>query len=585
MCGQCNGLTETIEEIEKAIEKTKLDPKDLSKGEIHDELAFMTRRAKRDVSAWKSHLLRAVNQDKARLDILQNLDNASGLLIQDWAMKFIPRKYRESQTDWFGKRGIPWHVTVAMRKESTSEGSYETLTLCHVFKSCSQDSCAVLAVMSDVFKDLKVVMPQLQSVYYWQDNAGCYHCGNTITIAQKVGQLHGVTVKRIDFCDPQGGKGACDRKSASIKSHMKVYLNSGNNIETSEEMKEAIQSFGGMSSVRVTSCGSPTAATFSNVKLEGVSSISNVEYNDKGIHVWKAYKIGQGKLVSWEKLNIPDISGVPCLTEVNKEGVTGDFTSVKPKRKETLQRQDTEVEGSSESSSSETEKEETSVRIFSCPEEGCLKRYQRYSYLQQHLDSGKHARALEREPLLDQAVYGYAERLEVQTAGIPSVRNVQEVSKEVPLQSTLSMGWKLRSSEIRRKRFTASQKEYLTTKFTIGETTGCKADPVVVARDMMNARGSDGERLFSSDEFLTSQQITTILAKNIGTNSTTQHEIPPRSPAPRQCCQVAVFMYSPIDFSGFQHCLGEGGLPKIRNDGTTKLMTTGYRYPEHKCTL
>ena len=77
----------------------------------------------------------------------------------------------------------------------------------------------------------------------------------------------------------------------------------------------------------------------------------------------------------------------------------------------------------------------------------------------------------------------------------------------------------------------------------------------------------------------------TILAKNIGTNSKTQHEIPPRPPAPMQCCQVAVFMYSPIDFSGFQHCLGEGGLPKIRNDGTTKLMTTGYRYPEHKCTL
>ena len=243
-----------------------------------------------------------------------------------------------------------------------------------------------------------------------------------------------------------------------------------------------------------------------------MSSISNVEYNDKGIHVWKAYKIGQGKLLSWEKLNIPDISGVPCLTEVNKEGVTGDFTSVKPKRKETLQRQDTDVEGSSESSSSETGKEETSVRIFSCPEEGCLKRYQRYSYLQQHLDSGKHARALEREPLLDQAVYGYAERLEVQTAGIPSVRNVQEVSKEVPLQSTLSMGWALRSSEIR-KRFTASQKENLTTKFTIGETTGCKADPVVVARDMMNARGSDGERLFSSDEFLTSQQITSFFSR------------------------------------------------------------------------
>ena len=25
-------------------------------------------------------------------------------------MKYLPRKYRESQTDWFGKRGIPWHI-------------------------------------------------------------------------------------------------------------------------------------------------------------------------------------------------------------------------------------------------------------------------------------------------------------------------------------------------------------------------------------------------------------------------------------------------------------------------------------------
>ena len=38
-----------------------------------------------------------------------------------------------------------------------------------------------------------------------------------------------------------------------------------------------------------------------------------------------------------------------------------------------------------------------------------------------------------------------------------------------------------------------------------------------------------------------------------------------------QCCQVAVFMYSPIDFSGFQHCLGGGGgLQKIYNDGTAR---------------
>lgn len=58
---------------------------------------------------------------------------------------------------------------------------------------------------------------------------------------------HGVTVKYMDFCDPQGGTwvgkgggGGLDRRSAVIKSHMKIYPNSGNNIETSKEIKKAI---------------------------------------------------------------------------------------------------------------------------------------------------------------------------------------------------------------------------------------------------------------------------------------------------------------------------------------------------------
>ena len=37
----------------------------------------------------------------------------------DWAMKHLRSKYRESQADWFGKRGISWHIATAMRK---SEG-------------------------------------------------------------------------------------------------------------------------------------------------------------------------------------------------------------------------------------------------------------------------------------------------------------------------------------------------------------------------------------------------------------------------------------------------------------------------------
>ena len=40
------------------------------------------------------------------------------------------------------------------------------LTFAHIFKSCSQDSCAVVAVMADVIRQLKIAMPRLKTVFY-----------------------------------------------------------------------------------------------------------------------------------------------------------------------------------------------------------------------------------------------------------------------------------------------------------------------------------------------------------------------------------------------------------------------------------
>ena len=118
-------------------------------------------------------------------------------------MKYLPQKYRGSQTDWFGKRGIPWHLTVATRREG---GELQMLAFAHIFKSCSQDSSAVLAVMADVIRQLKIVMPGLKIVCYRQDNAGCYHYGTTLVCAATLGHEEGVKIRRLDFSDPQGGK-------------------------------------------------------------------------------------------------------------------------------------------------------------------------------------------------------------------------------------------------------------------------------------------------------------------------------------------------------------------------------------------
>ena len=62
-------------------------------------------------------------------------------------------------------------------------------------------------------------------------------------------------------------------------------------------------------------------------------------------------------------------------------------------------------------------------------------------------------------------------------------------------------------------------------------------------------------------------------------------QIPTRNTSP--VCPHAVLssciVYVQLISVAFNIALG--GLPKIRNYSTAKLMTTGYRYPEQKCTL
>ena len=157
------------------------------------------------------------------------------------------------------------------------------------------------------------------------------------------------------------------------------------------------------------------------------------------------------------------------------------------------------------------------VPLISCPEEGCVKTYQIFSSLQHHLDLGKHERALENETFLDRAVLAYADRLQEQFCGIPQI----QARKRLNLTShpCLPMGWALKSSHVGRTRFTEKQKDYLTSKFRIGETTGQKADAASVVKSMRTARDSSGNRLFTSSEFLTGQKVSSY-GKNLIEKST-----------------------------------------------------------------
>jgi len=67
-----------------------------------------------------------------------------------------------------------------------------------------------------------------------------------------MGTATGIHVKRVDFSDPQGGKGPCDRKAATIKTHVRKYINENHDVQTAHDFKEAMPSHGEISGVCVT---------------------------------------------------------------------------------------------------------------------------------------------------------------------------------------------------------------------------------------------------------------------------------------------------------------------------------------------
>ena len=83
---------------------------------------------------------------------------------------------------------------------------------------------------------------------------------------------------------------------------------------------------------------------------------------------------------------------------------------------------------------------------------------------------------------------------------------MQSVTAGKQRKTSLSQGWALRQTE-KAAPFNVNQRSYQDEKFLIGQSTGIKADPSQVARNLRNARTGSEKQRVSIDEFLTPQQI------------------------------------------------------------------------------
>ena len=89
-CDQSQSINVVLKDIGQAVQDTTFRSK-----EERDGTLYLYEEAQRSIQEWKSHQLPSVRQDQSRIDVVDLLSPETVLIVNDWAMKFLPQLYRE----------------------------------------------------------------------------------------------------------------------------------------------------------------------------------------------------------------------------------------------------------------------------------------------------------------------------------------------------------------------------------------------------------------------------------------------------------------------------------------------------------
>ena len=183
---------------------------------------------------------------------------------------------------FFGKRGINWHVSCVITKKS--EGTdFDVNCYVHIFDTCSQDWFTVANIIENLLESIKKDNNTIRRIFLRSDNAGCYHNAPLLSALVSISKRLGLNICRYDFSDVQSGKDICDRKISPMKSHMKLWVNEKHNITNAEEMKEALDSHGGIKGCQIAVYKISKDRHETSAKWEGISLLNNFEFRDTEI--------------------------------------------------------------------------------------------------------------------------------------------------------------------------------------------------------------------------------------------------------------------------------------------------------------
>uniref|UniRef100_A0AC34FM14 C2H2-type domain-containing protein n=1 Tax=Panagrolaimus sp. ES5 TaxID=591445 RepID=A0AC34FM14_9BILA len=494
-CDRCLKLVNTLEKIHDIAKTLKSDVEDneivdAAKKRDVDENLIATEAAIQSIKKLQQHFLRSIHSGNYRKDIIASLDANTALLTADWAQKYLIDYYKQTQSDYFARRGMAWHVSHCFTRV---DGELAEHTFIDIIENAVQDSKTVLAILKHNL--LKLKEQNINKIIVRSDNAGAYHSKEIIMSLKHIAEATGVKINHWSFSEPQSGKSSSDRKAATVKNALRAFIDKKNNIETESDFYKALTT--------------PTALphmTISRAKLEDtpiepsgadatktltfppIKQLFDFEVDDTFVKGRQANGIGSGFKIEFEKYK----------------------TFVQQQKLQIIETKTAEIFWNKVKSSA---KVDTDDGMFTCPEEACSASFQNQQDLQSHLDIGIHD--IPKENQADHAMIHFKKRLEEMIEDQTSLSRSNVVgaalSHFVGAESILThfpRGWALADEKKSIKRFSEKQKKYMVQLFEQGlKNSKDMVRPEVAETMMKEANQLDGSPLFLATELLTKHQI------------------------------------------------------------------------------
>ena len=217
-------------------------------------------------------------------------------------MTFQQLRYFEKQSDWYGNRGMSWHISTVICSDPENPGSLELQSYAHLFDACQQDWFAVCSVAEHTLQEIKRQKPHVSKIYLRLDEAGCYHNNFLIAAVKDFGQRMGIDVCRYDYSEPQYGKDVCDRILCPMKSCIRRFCDEGHDIFTAADMKRALSERPVIGTTACVCAVDETRKTLEVKKMVGFKRLHNFQFEEKGIRVWRSHGKGPGEEFPFDQL-------------------------------------------------------------------------------------------------------------------------------------------------------------------------------------------------------------------------------------------------------------------------------------------